>query len=261
MEYRTENGRASSVMTIVGLAAPLALVLLAWHGISVEFPQTQFFFSSPEKVLVVLWDMATSLELFHHSAVTVFEALSGFILGTTCGAAIGLLLWYSPLVAKIARPYVIAVGAIPVFALAPVMIVWFGIGVFSKIMVAALSTIIVAIVQAYEGASSVEKRHLQLLTVMGATRHQVFCKVVVPSALIWVVNSMKLNVGFALLGAFIGEFISSEQGLGHLVLKAAGLYDMARVFSGCIAMMIIALVLTKLVGLAETRMLAWRIRQ
>jgi NitT/TauT family transport system permease protein len=161
-------------------------------------------------------------------------------------------------VARIAKPYVVAIGAVPVFALAPVMIVWFGIGIFSKIMIAALSTVIVAIVQAYEGATSVDTRHLQLLQVMGATRYQTFRKVVVPSALIWVVNSMKLNVGFALLGAFIGEFISSEQGLGYLVLKAAGLYDMSKVFAGCLAIMAIALMLNWIVGRLEARLFAWR---
>jgi NitT/TauT family transport system permease protein len=241
--------------------APLAFVLLAWQLVAHFYPQTQFFFSSPAKVIQALWSMTLSLELFRHAGVTVFEAIAGFVIGTTSGALIGLSLWYSPFVARISRPYVIAIGAVPVFALAPVMIVWFGIGIFSKIMIAALSTVVVAIVQAYEGATSVDSRHLQLLRVMGATRYQTFRKVVVPSALIWVVNSMKLNVGFALLGAFIGEFISSEQGLGYLIVRAAGLYDMSRVFAGILAIMAIALALSALVSRLEARLFAWRTAQ
>lgn len=242
----------------LAIVSPLVVALAVWQAVADVFPQTQFFFSSPVKVMSALWEMTISMELFRHSAVTIFEALAGFILGTLSGAVIGLGLWYSPLVARIAQPYVVAIGAVPVFALAPVMIVWFGIGIFSKIMVAALSTVIVAIVQAYEGATSVDTRHLQLLQIMGANRYQTFRKVVVPSALIWVVNSMKLNVGFALLGAFIGEFISSEQGLGYLVVKAAGLYDMSRVFAGCLAIMAIALILNWMVGLLEKRLFGWR---
>lgn len=240
------------------VATPLAVALLIWQVIAIRFPGSQFFFSSPLKVIQSLWSMTESFELLRHASITLFEALAGFALGTTTGAIVGLSLWYSALVARVAKPYVIAIGAVPVFALAPVMIVWFGIGIFSKVMIAALSTVIVAIVQAYEGATSVEPRHLQLLQVMGATRWQTFRIVVVPSALIWVVNSMKLNVGFALLGAFIGEFISSEQGLGYLVVKAAGLFDMARVFAGCITIMIIALVLSALVGRLEAWLFAWK---
>lgn len=242
----------------LAIAAPLLVVLLVWQAVADVFPQTQFFFSSPVKVMNAFWELTISMELLRHAGVTTFEALAGFLIGTLSGAIMGLGLWYSPLVARIARPYVIAIGAVPVFALAPVMIVWFGIGISSKIMIAALSTVIVAIVQAYEGATSVDTRHLQLLQIMGATRYQTFRKVVVPSALIWVVNSMKLNVGFALLGAFIGEFISSEQGLGYMVVKAAGLFDMARVFVGCLAIMAIALVLSWLVGLLEKRLFRWR---
>ncbi len=242
----------------LAIATPLIVVLLVWQAVAVAFPQMQFFFSSPIKVIDALWEMTVSMELPRHAGVTTFEALAGFLIGTLSGAVIGLGLWYSPMVARIARPYVIAIGAVPVFALAPVMIVWFGIGISSKIMIAALSTVIIAIVQAYEGATSVDTRHLQLLQIMGATRYQTFRKVVVPSALIWVVNSMKLNVGFALLGAFIGEFISSEQGLGYMIVKAAGLFDMARVFAGCMAIMAIALVLSWLVGLLETRLFGWR---
>jgi NitT/TauT family transport system permease protein len=105
---------------------------------------------------------------------------------------------------------------------------------------------------------SVEKRFLRLMQVAGATRWQTFKLVVVPSSVIWVLNAMKLNIGLALMGAFIGEFISSEQGLGHMIVKAAGLYDQATVFAGVIALIVIALALTFIIEQLESVLMKWK---
>jgi NitT/TauT family transport system permease protein len=180
------------------------------------------------------------------------------LLGTTCGAAIGLSLWYSRVVAAVAKPYIGALGSIPIFALAPMIIVWFGIGIISKIMLAFISTIVVAIVQSYQGAVSVEGKFLRLLKIMGASRFQTFRIVVLPSSIIWVINAMKLNIGLALLGAFIGEFISAEQGLGYMIVRASGLYDMATVLVGVFTLIAVALVMTALIEQIERRLLSWR---
>ena len=190
--------------------------------------------------------------------ITIIEALCGFFLGTISGAIIGLCLWYSQTIARIAKPYITALATIPIFALAPIIIVWFGIGLWSKIMLAFISTVSVAIVQSYQGAMSVEPRFLRFMQVVGAKRSQVFRTVVIPSSLIWVINAAKLNIGLALLGAFIGEFISSEQGLGYMIVKASGLYDMATVIVGIIALIVIALILTNLVEVLERYVLKWK---
>jgi NitT/TauT family transport system permease protein len=230
---------------------PLVIILIAWQVGTTVFPDSKFFFSSPANIFSALWDLTLSGELIRHAAITIFETIAGFAIGTSLGAALGLALWYWPSAARIGSPYVTAISAVPVFAVAPVVIVWFGIGIFSKIMVAVLATLFVAIMQAHEGARKVEERHLRLITMLGGTRRQAFWKVVVPSALQWVVNSMRLNVGFAMTGAFIGEFISSEQGLGFFILRSASLYDMARVLAGCIVLMATALLLNRLVSIFE----------
>ncbi|MBZ0188152.1 MAG: ABC transporter permease [Candidatus Obscuribacterales bacterium] len=237
---------------------PLIGFVLIWYAYTAGSADRQFIFSSPEKVWQASIRLIRSGELFHHSLITLFEALCGFGLGTSIGAIIGLSLWYSKNVAAIARPYIAALGSIPIFALAPIIIVWFGIGLLSKVMLAFLSTVVVAIVQAYQGANSVEPRFTRFMAVVGASRMQVFRFLVIPSSLIWVVNAMKLNIGLALLGAFIGEFISAQQGLGYMIVKASGLFDMATVLTGVLALMIIALVLATLVEALEKRLLAWK---
>ncbi|MDZ4835663.1 MAG: ABC transporter permease [Candidatus Melainabacteria bacterium] len=221
-------------------------------------PQRQFIFSSPHQVWCAFIRLAGNGELFRNSCVTLVEALAGFTLGTTCGAAIGLSLWYSRLVSTVSKPYITALGSIPIFALAPMIIAWFGIGIVSKVALAFLSTVVVAIVQSYQGAMTVEPKFFRLMQVFGANRVQTFKTVVLPSSLIWVVNAMKLNIGLALLGAFIGEFISAEQGLGHMIVRASGLYDMATVIVGVITLAALALGLSWLIEQFERKLLPWR---
>lgn len=237
---------------------PLIVFLIVWHLATHDCKERQFIFSSPIQVAEALERLAKSGELFTNCQVTILEAVAGFALGTAAGAVIGLALWYSRLVAEISKPYITALATVPIFALAPIIISWFGIDIRSKIALAFLTTVSVAIVQSYQGAMSVEKRFLRLMQVAGATRWQTFQLVVVPSSIIWVLNAMKLNIGLALMGAFIGEFISSEEGLGHMIVKASGLYDQATVFAGVIALIAIALILTFIIEQIENFLMRWK---
>lgn len=244
------------LMTVL-YALPLIVLLSCWQLYSVVDPQRQFIFSSPVKVFDTFLKLLLNGELARNTGVTVVEALSGFVLGTVCGAATGLSLWYSRIVAKVAKPYIAALGSIPIFALTPMIIAWFGIGILSKIMLAFISTVVVAIVQSYQGAMSAEPRFLRLMQVLGASRFQTFRAVILPSSLIWVLNAMKLNVGLALLGAFIGEFISAEQGLGYMIVRASGLYDMSTVLVGVFTLVAVALCFTALVEKIEKKLSPW----
>ncbi len=237
---------------------PLLFFIFAWELATAWEPKRQFIFSTPLKVWNALITLTLSGSLFKHACITVWEAVCGFLLGTSLGAVVGLSFWHSRLAARIARPYISMIGSIPIFAMAPIIIVWFGIGITSKIALAFLPTFIVAVTQSYQGAMSVEQRFLRMMQVVGAKRMQVFRLLVIPSSIVWVVNAMKLNIGLALLGAFVGEFISSEQGLGYLIVKASGLYDMATVFAGVIALAAIALILTAAVDQLERYLLRWK---
>ncbi len=245
-------------MGIVYYPLPLVIFIVVWHLLTSNCPDRQFTFYSPQLVFAAFGKLAYSGELLKNTGVTVSEAVCGFIMGTSIGATIGLSFWYSKIVARVAHPYITALATIPIFALAPVVIAWFGIGMWSKIMLAFLSTVAVAIVQSYQGAMSAEPRFLKFMQVAKASRWQIFRIVVMPSALIWVINAMRLNIGLALLGAFIGEFISSEEGLGYMIVKASGLYDMATVFVGVIALILVALLLTAVIDQLERRLLSWR---
>lgn len=228
----------------------LIVFLVIWQFVSTN-TKFEFLFGSPISISSALVEGTLSGVLPYHFLITGAEASLGFVIGIVLGTITGFLLWYSPLVARVSRPYISFLGAIPVFAFAPMVIIWFGIGFSMKVALAAFAVFLVALAQAYEGAKSVDEEEYRLLKTFGATRFQMFQKVIFPASLSWVFASMRLNVGFAILGAFIGEFISSSNGLGHIMIKAGSLFDIPGVFAGGLYLVLLSIILTWLVSNIE----------
>ena len=218
----------------------LAVFLSAWQlaAYSLRF---KYLFGDPISVGRILVACTADGSLPYHALITGAEAVCGFFIGVTAGTLAGFSFWYAPRLAALLRPVIFVLSAVPVFAFAPMVIVWFGIGFAMKVAVAAFGTFLIALAQSYEGAKAVDEDQVQLLKLFGATRFQVLTLVIVPSSLVWVFQSMKLNVGFALLGAFIGEFISSAEGVGSFMNRAGSLYDIPSVLAGGCYLILIAL--------------------
>lgn len=240
------------------------ILLVIWELAGSIIESFSFKYSSPSLIINGFYNLLTAsrlierYDIYYSFGLTFSETLIGFLIGNIFGSAIGMLLWFSEKVAEITKPYLIVIGAIPIFALAPVMILWFGTGFWAKVMMAAFSTVLVAITQAYEGANNVEHEYLVLFKSFNATRSQILIKLILPSSLIWVLTSYRLNIGFALIGAFIGEWISSEYGIGHLILAASGLYNVSFIFVGLICLIIMALIMNAGLGLVEKYFLSWK---
>lgn len=231
--------------------APALLFLLAWEGAVYGRPQAHFLFGSPMSVLKVSMAELPSQGIWIDIATTTLEALLGLGCGCTLGSLIGLVLWSNHRIAQIAKPYITIVGAIPIFAVAPMLIIWFGIGLLSKVFMASFAVFFVALSQAYDGASYSAQRYSQYAKSLGASHGQLILKIILPGAMHWVIAGAKISVGLALVGAFIGEFVSSEAGLGHYILTAGSLYDMPRVLFGIMLLSILALVMNGIIWLLE----------
>lgn len=231
----------------------LLLFLAVWQIVGNISDGIFFFIGSPFAVSKELFKLILYERFFYHFFITGSEALVGLLIGTILGSFVGLLLWFSEGLNKIAKPFIIGFGTLPVFAFAPLMIVWFGVGFGMKVAMAAFSTIFVAFNQANKGAKMVDSKYIDMLKGMNASRFQIFKLVIVPGSIDWVLSSMRLNVGFGLLGAFIGEFISSDVGLGYLILRAGSLYDIPRAFAASIGIIILALLLDYAAGLVEKK--------
>jgi NitT/TauT family transport system permease protein len=230
---------------------PLLLIIGIWELFSYNSPRNTFLFSSPSKILQTFVAKITNGELINHTLITGYEALLGLVLGVTIGSIIGFLLLYFPIASKISKYYVIALSSIPVFALAPMMIIWFGTGLEMKIALAFFSTVFVAIFQAYQGGQNVSKQELDFFVLNKASKKQRFWNLTFPSSIDWLIQSLKINSGLSILGAFIGEFIASNKGLGYFILKASGLYDVSSVLAGTIAIILLTLLFNFLAGLIE----------
>lgn len=248
----------NKVLDIILRVIPAALALGSWQLLILAKPSLEFFLGSPLGIANEMISLTRAGTFQRDISITTLEAVLGFITGTTIGTACGLALWFSKRIYIIMKPYITSLGAVPVFALGPILIFWFGTGVLSKIVLGFLSTFSIALAQAYAGASEADQNLQRLFRVFGATQTQVFQKVIVPSATIWVLAGIRLNVGMALLGAFIGEFIASNKGLGNLIILAEGLYNVNQIWVGVLGIMLIALALSALTGPVEKWARRWQ---
>lgn len=235
---------ATQVLITAGLLA-------AWEAAGRLSASFAFMLGTPSAIVGEFGTMLVDEGLAWHFLVTGTEAVVGLTIGTLVGLGFGLSLWFSDRAARISRPFVIVLGSLPIIAFAPLMIIWFGIGIEMKVALAALSTLFIAFNQAHRGVSSVAEGHVDVLRGMNAPRKQIFVKVVIPGSMDWMFSSMRLNIGFGLLGAFIGEFIASDKGLGYLILRASALYNVPRALAAAAGIAILALFLDAVGGWIE----------
>ena len=217
------------------------IIIAIWEIIAFISPTFLAYFSSPAKIISLFVNQLFYSDLLYHVSITAIEAFSGLILGTLLGSCLGFILIYYPKISKYSYIYIVALSSIPTFALAPLMIIWFGTGISMKIFLAFFSTIFVSAFQAYEGAQKIDTEANWFFETYKADKRQKFWMLTFPTSLDWVIQSLKLNSGFCLLGAFIGEFIASECGLGYLIVKASGLYDITYVLVCVICIILLSL--------------------
>lgn len=217
-----------------------------------------FLFGSPAGVADAAWKLIRSGELAEHAAYTLWASALGFVVGTALGTVPGLSLWYSPYAAKVVEPILVAINSVPKIAFAPLVILWFGTGVISKVALSISLTAIVALLAAFQAAKDTDPDIQRMMVSLGATKGQVFGKVVVPAALPYIISTFRINIGFALVGTVVGEFISSKYGIGHVIFVASSLYDLNTVWVGIFTLMLLGFVLYAGVDIAEKRLLRWK---
>jgi NitT/TauT family transport system permease protein len=239
--------------------ALLLIVLGLWEGGVRLGWISAFLFGSPVGIAQFALKSILDGSLLYDTWVTVFEATLGFVIGTVVGSLLGLALWYSPFIARTVEPIVVAFNSVPKIAFAPIIILWFGTGLTSKVALAISLTAIVALIAAYQAAKDADPDLQGLMVTLGANKHQIFSNVIVPSSLPAIVATFRINVGFGLVGAVVGEFISSQRGLGHLIFTASSLYDLNTVWVGLFTLMAVGFVLYFVIDWVERRLLPWKV--
>ncbi|WP_144328616.1 ABC transporter permease [Tepidimonas charontis] len=221
--------------------------------------QAAFFFGEPLKVLQRIWAwFVTDADIYRHLGVTLTETVLAFAIGSIGGLAAGLWLALSPMASAILEPYIKALNSMPRIILAPIFAIWFGLGLGSKVALGVTLVFFIVFFNVYQGVREVSPVILANARMLGATRKQLLRHVYLPSATSWVFSSLHTSVGLAFVGAVVGEYLGSSQGVGYLILQAEGTFDINTVMAGILVLTAFALVLDALVGRIERRLLTWQ---
>ncbi|HET7400864.1 MAG TPA: ABC transporter permease [Usitatibacter sp.] len=246
----------------------LVLIFVAWQvltqpGLIPPFvwdnpDRAAFFFGEPLKIFGAIADWFGDGSIYRHLWVTLEETVLAFLIGSALGLAIGLWLGLSPLASAILDPYITAANAMPRVVLAPIFMVWFGLGIWSKVALGVTLVFFIVFFNVYQGVKEVSPVVLNNTVMLGANRRQLLRFVYLPSATSWVFSSLHTSVGMAFVGAVVGEYLGSASGVGYLIHQAEGAFDINTVFAGILVLTAFALVLDFAVTRVERRLLVWR---
>lgn len=235
----------------------IAIPVAAWEFLSVHL-DAHYYVSRPSDIWDRLVEWTLTGYAFRHLLFTLQETVFGFALGAGAGILLGLILGLIPFLARALDPVIIGLYSLPKVALAPLFIVWFGIGMTMKVALSAISVFFLVLFNTLSGVRDVDRELIDVIRLMKGNRWQILTEVVLPSALVWVFSGLRISVPYAMIGAVTGEIITSNRGLGYLVSRSAGELDTTGVFAALVILVMVSLVLHAIVVRAENRVLHWR---
>jgi len=241
-------------ITVSGALLIWFLVATIWH-----FPQ--FILPSPLQVWMRFLKALGDGSLVRHTAITLQEVLAGLALGVSTASILGYLLAKSKTFERLLSPYIVASQSVPIVAIAPLLVIWFGPGLFSKVLICALIVFFPVLVNTIVGLRSVPEELHDLMRSLQATRWQTIRYLEIPAALPVFLGGLRIGATLSVIGAVVGEFVGSDRGLGFLINIGRSQYDTALVFVAVFSLIVMALSLYGLVLLIETRLLSWHQRQ
>ena len=242
------------------LIISILLGLALWQSFTRFSNIPSFIFPSPSDVWTKFLVVMQNGSLIYHTFITLQEVVSGLLLGLTTAIITGYLLAKSPLVEQVLSPYIVASQSIPIVAIAPLLVIWLGPGIFSKVLTSALIVFFPVLVNTIVGLRSVPAELYDLMKSLQATTVQRITKLEIPAALPVFLGGLRIGATLAVIGAVVGEFVGADKGLGFLVNVGRGLYDTALVFVAVFTLVFLALALYGSVVFLESRLLAWQKR-
>lgn len=263
MKRKAKVDARKSALGIVKQAARVILVFAAifilWEIISYYRIIDPFYISSPSSFLIDLWSMFQTGYIYKHIYATMYETALGLITGVATGFIAGIILAYSKTVYDLVAPIFASINAMPRIAIAPLFILWFGIGVLSKIALIWTTVFFIVFYNVFFGVKNVNENLINAIVVMGANRMQIIRLVTLPSIISWLMASLRPSVAMALVGSIVGEMLASSEGLGWVLIYATGLFNITRLFSILILLALIGVALDYCVRAMENKFLKWRL--
>jgi sulfonate transport system permease protein len=247
-----------ALQVLVAIAAVLIWHILTTVPIGGMKLLPPFFFSTPSDVALRIGKWFAEGTIWMHVWITLLESVLAFALGSIAGILVGFWFARQPVVAAVFDPYVKMTNSLPRVVLAPIFALWLGLGIWSKVALGFTLVFPIVFFNVYQGVKEVSPAILANARMLGMTERQLMRHVYWPSALSWMFSSLHTAIGFAMVGAVVGEYLGSAAGLGYVIQQAEGVFDVAGVFAGMIVLTAFVLTLDRLVTLAERRLLVWR---
>ena len=244
---------------LIGWRLLIFVVLMASWEWAVRYKLIDpYFTSQPSEILKRLHEWAVGGQLVQHVPITILEAFLGFVIGTAVGGITGFIFGWFEKVADLLDPFIIAIYSLPKVALAPLFILWFGIGIETKIILTATIVFFLVFYNTYAGVRDVSRELVDIVRLMGAGTLQVLWRVVLPSALTVIFVGLRVSVPYALIGAVVGEMMASNRGIGFLLTNSTGQFDTAGAFAALVLLVIISTFLNGMIVALEKYLLRWK---
>jgi sulfonate transport system permease protein len=235
----------------------VVLFLVSWEWASAAL-HADFWVSKPSLVISALIAWYQSGTLAADLKITLTEAGVGFIAGSIAGGLVGFVLGWVRKAGDLLEPFVISLYTLPKIALAPLFVLWFGIGPTNKIMFAAMLVFFMVFFTTYQGTRQVDRDLVENARLLGASRWAIWTKIAVPYSAVWVFTGIRIGLPYALIGAIVGEFVAADSGVGFRIKEATSFFNTASVFAGLLVLMGISLMLLGVLSLIERRVLRWQ---
>jgi NitT/TauT family transport system permease protein len=257
---RGRTARSRWIVTVVRLLL-VALWLGSWE-LTARTVIDPFYYSMPSRIWTRLvgWfsDGTSQGSIWVNISITLQEAVLGFVVGTVAGVVLGVLLGRSRFLAEVLAPFIKGANAIPRIVLASLFVIWFGLGMTSKVATAFVLVFFAVFFNAFQGAREVDRVLVDNARILGASRWDLMRTIILPSATSWILASMHVAFGFALIGAVVGEFTGADKGVGLLIAHSQGTFNSAGIYAAMIISTVLALVAELILTRVENRLLAWR---
>lgn len=256
-QSRSDRDRNWKIKVVIGQVVAILLILAIWQFVSGRLIAT-FLISSPTGVAQDFIKLIQTKTMWQDILTTSQELVLGYGIGVIFGVAVGILMGSIKFLSDVFEPIIAGINGIPKIALAPLFLLWFGLGIWSKVAQASMIVFFVMYYNVYMGMLSISPMLIKLFRVMGANKGYVARKVILPSLSVPIFAGLKACVPFAMIGVIVGEFIAADRGVGYYVLQATQQFDSAGLFSGIIIMVAMVLIGMGIVGFAQRRILYWQ---
>lgn len=230
------------------------IFLIIWQLLASFNTINTFIFSSPKKVLDTIINLYKTKALFRNIWVTVYETVLSFSIATILGTIIAAILWWNKRIQKIIEPYLTILNSLPKVALGPIIIIWAGAGIKSIIFMALLISLILTIINVYDGFNNTAETKIRLMKSLSAKKHQLFFKLVLPSSINNIISALKVNVSMSLIGVIMGEFLISKEGIGYIIMYGSQVFNLNLVITGITILCIVSAIMYYLVCYIEKRL-------